>query len=615
MMLKNLSGGTAILFFTLSTASAQVSEFSGLRQSSALIARIEATAKYVAKQSTPACTAAPCVKGNCSTMGNIAMPIRRVEVLLTAYQKQLEQWKDLRTKSAENFLFSANVDQAKIDELTDLQLLQDVLQTIGKAFAEAASWQDFIASYGEKLGEVLTREFTWKTYKFLESHFKRFEVVLDKILEEDGGDNRVKSEARKIARVVHDVLLNLYKLKEILKQIDEMSDSGKTKGVAPEYIRKLRAKRNLRIGRLLKTILDVKVGMERQKRLAKIQGYMDSNLEQHSRALKELQIARQINDLIEGADNSKLLMRDALRGVTFCMQRICKASLPKASAITLDPTPKTATAKIITFFNSKLRAMEKDMERAAGRYKIAADFTSNVILRKSIVSPLSNIRAKYRIAKMCIPKDARFQVFRREDTKRKRPVMELERIKRPDGKLKFRVSEDLSGEWTDEKKRRYKIVVKGNDITFTYLNMPMRGRNRTYSGTFDGVPTRPGDYELVLYSKKKQEFYLPTNFTVEQKNFAKGKQISLSNTPASIKDLNPRMSIKKRNAVLKRVLSKRLSYKVKLKPMLSSNGEVRVSAEFWSYRFRWNETKGKLHPEPFKNKLSRKATLRISDQN
>ena len=585
-----LAAITAILLFV---PVAQADEFSALKTSQFPITRIQDLARFVADQSTPACLAAACVRGDCNAVADVVAPLRAAEAWLAAYRQQLERWKKVQISQAESELENANLNQDRADELRDLQLLQDTLQTIATIATEAATWQDFLAGYGEKIFDFRESEFMKgkirKGLKLLLSHMKRLETLIK--LKDLGKYEELKLNLMKISRFVLEII-------HLVQKIDDLLDKEGLKS----------AKTRLQITKLIKKIGDLIVDMNRRERLARIEKYMKFTLAHHQGALNALAIARQANDRIQESAEATIEIQRALRGVESCSQRICKTSIPDQPEITAGEPPHGGVEVVIEHFIANIRAAEKDLERASGRYKIEADLETSVKLTRSVISPLGEVRGGYHISNKCIPRDAHFRVFRRGNANRGKPVMKMRPMPRPDGRLKFRVTQDLSGEWTDKTGRRYTIVIDKGDIAISLANLPVKGRVRTYSGTFDGVPARPGEYELVLYSPETREYYLPTKFTVEARG-STDAPIILRNTPAGVDDLNPKLRPEIKAALLMKILSDRLAYKIKLKPKYRPDDAIILSTEFWSYRFRWDETNGKLVDESFQEKMSRRRDL------
>lgn len=610
----------AALAFAMGICAApQASEFPGLADSRHVIDRIHAEAKRVARRSVPVCDTAACVKGDCSAIAPVATPMHRAAAWLTEYQKQLEAWRAFQMDLAQNQFSEAQFSQEKADELRELQLLQDALQTFGNTIIEVVAWADLVEGYAQKAKDALVKaqreKFDWELFLFVESHIKKIESIVDAWL---GAYDRVFKFADqdtrwglRFLRKTYDLAILIVKLKDNVNEFRSLWESGDK--IGSEKFKLVRRRNLLRVSKIVKLVGDIAIEYQRQERSARIDQYMKQNFAEHLVALNALGAAREINDVIQKADRAKQEIDLALRGAELCAQRICKAALPGKPDIKIVPPPKRGIPDGIKHFNAKLRVQEVLLDAYAGRYKILADFQSRINLRSDTIDQSTSLNGLYHISNRCIPKDARFHVFRLENDKRGKSVLKLKTIERPDGRLRFRVNEDLSGEWKDERGRRYTIAVKKNahsdDISLTLDNVPRRGRKRIYSGSSRALPARPGKYQLVLFSPGEDQFYLPTPFIIESKGKAPENLITLRSFPYSVEDLSPKLRDEIANAVLIKILSERLSYKAILKPNYEADNTISLPIEFWSYKFKWNETDGELAAGSFRENMSRERLL------
>ncbi len=626
-----LRGAAAASILVLTATAVQASEFPGLADSRHIVERMHSEVLRVSRRSIPACEKAACVKGDCAAMGEIVAPMHRAAAWLTAYQERLEAWKSFHTELAENQLSEAQFSQEKADQLRKIEDYVSFAQDISSMAAEVASWPDFVLEYAESAQSFVTNAAVDgnfpKAYFFVENNFKRLKAVVGALasfaefitdsdfVPEVSPSTKAKA---KILQLAHDSVVLVGKAAGYLEELRSLSsDSGLSAEDKAKKRKSLRVKSVRSVAKVAKLVGDILVEFGpngRMERLDRIDQYVKQNFAEHLVAMNALGAAREFNAVIQKAELIKQDIDKALTGAEACARRLCETPLPDKPDVAVEPPQLDGIPEGIRHYNAKLRAIEVDLDASTLRYRIAADFQSRVNLRKEVIASSESLHGLYHVAKSCIPEDARFHVIRQKDGVRGKSILKLDSLDRPDGSLRFRVSEDLSGEWEDSRGRRYTITSNKNgfksDITVTRPNVPRRGRNRSYSGSSNELPARPGDYELVLYSEEEDRFYLPTPFTIEATGGRPPTEIVLRSFPFSVEDLSPKLRPEIADAVLRKVLSDRLSYKLNLKPTYEDDGSVSLSGEFWSYRFKWNETEGRLVEGSFRENMSRQTVLR-----
>ncbi len=565
--------GVFALALLIAPVSLATDEIPGVPEDDSDVADVRSVASYLGERAFRACVAPICVKGSCRQASDAAAALRETRLWLARLGGELAETRKLYTDHAYSQLLEARFSQEKVDELRRLQLLQDALQVAAKAAAEAASWQDFIATYGEKAAKTAFAD----RARFIADHLKRLKLILQL-----PGLGKEKSE-----KSTFEILLKF----SIEASVELEGIQRKIAAGGLKDVKSLRS-----IGKLLKKIGDLWVSLDREARRKRIRDYTAQTAASHTGALARLEEARRINNRIAAADAALAELRRAYEGLRLCAPLLCDDRAFPA----LKPV-ETADQDLETV-NRGVGKAGSELRLATERFEIKADYRSRLFLNSDSFPARRLVRGGYDVAQICVPEDARFRVFRAGEPD---PVLDLGPRRGPTGTLAFRVLPRLQGAWRDGRGRKFDISVDRQDITLVQRDTPQEGRNRVYQGILNGVPSLAGGYVLALASPDGQETYLSQPFAVTGAGSAAGP-IALTSSPTSVADLNPKLPEDIKNALLIRILSDRLSYRVELRPKAGDG----LSAEFWTYTFKWGRKDRRIVPGSLKPKAKGSRELR-----
>jgi len=556
-------------------------EIQAIPENNSDIINIKNSAKHIADQSMTNCLTAICVKGDCQAADNIIAPLLEVDSWLAGIEPLLVRQREFYTNNALTILETARHGQERADQLRRLQLLQDTLQVISKAAAEAASWREFLLGKSDLVNKH-SMEVLEKIYGYLDR--------LDEFVGYFGLGEDKKQEFKAVG------ILKL--VLEINSLSIELRRSLKING--------LNQKNKLRLGTIFRKVLSLYVDIDRKQRQLRIEMY-EKNMDAEYKVLRNmLDWSHLINERIRIIIQTRGDIQRALLGIRVCKRKICKepGSLPDFTI-----APKKTDMKLLPalrYFNQNIQKAWNKLQDSASKYKIIADHRSSISLKQRKLDAHSLIKGKYNISNRCIPDDAHFLVYRLEKANNRKLVMDLGKKTKAVGNLSFRVLVNLNGSWSGTKGRKYNISIEDQDITLTKISRPL---NRIYKGSLKDLPSHPGNYELVLYSEDKNQSYLPTPFTIEDADSEEKTEIELYSKPTGLNDLNPVLSEKIRQQIFIIINEKGLRYKAILEMDQSQIDNPRLKAHFWTYTFKLGKRDGIVIKDSVKEKGPRVERL------
>lgn len=547
---------------------------------------IRLNAAYIGKQSYPSCLSAVCVKGECKTADLAYAALINAKAVITPINSYLLRLREKETDMALAALENARYSRERVNTLKRLQLLQDALQLVAEAAAEAASWQDFLVNYSEK---VVHSEKTFEWFlAAMESHISRLRKLL-----------KLKDQGKEKQEKQLDSMLNIFTAEASILVV-KIRSAYRKHGFN-------HTKTRVSIGKLIKKIGDLVVNVDRERRRYDIQMHMRNAAAEHQATLSALAEAHRINERMGAVTQAKKEIQRALLGARSCAQKICQRP-PAEAKPKFDPPPlEMRPLPALDLINTHIQEIIKPLQSASRNYQIIGDHQSRITLDKHTIGTRSPIQGKYALSNICIPPDVRFVVFKAPQTEQSKPLGDYGTPQGKIGKLKFWLFQGLEGEWRDKRNRRFNITTNENEIKLFRPNTPVRGQTRTYTGSLD-ITSKPGDYVLALHSQEKGDTFLPTRFKIKGKKT--DPTIELLSTPQSIEDISPRIPGDIRNQLLKAILTERIGYRLILKPKQTEEGEITLDTELWTYRFKWGKRDRKIKSGSLKEKRAAEITLR-----
>ena len=559
------------------------------------ITNIRNVANQVAKRSS-ACLTALCVRGSCTAAKKLLQSLAEADAWLTGIQKPLLEWRALDIANGARHLEDAGMAQDRRALVRKAQLWQEGFAAVATGALELASWHSFLTKYSSKTA-------AWKGFsrkgstaaqfleflKHLHDHLGRIDAVFKYPKIGSVGDPTVT-----ITAVVKTSL-------EAKKAIDDIRKLVKDKGARHPETREA-------IGGLAAKVADIALKYERLQRDKRLQEYIRDATNSFSLAKAAIAKAARTNVRWLAARQTSAVIRRAMFGLMACAARICTKALPTIKIPKIAPPDRDPLRKL-RYFNRKLKSIRNRLTSEVGRYRLVRDFASSLTTDRREYTQTEEVVARYKLSQ-CFPKDARFVVHRRLKGDARRLVLSLGKKPRPRGRFSFRVRDDYSGKWRDRSGKVFKITQKGRNITLTWYDKPIRGRNRIYKGTYRNKLSRPGNYQLTVRSKARGQTYLPRRFKIEPPQNKAWDKITLRSKPGDIKDISPKLPKKVREQLIVHPLRTRMSYKAIIRPRLTRSGKLRLAVVFRNYKLKWSAKDNKIDKRTIREKTERKVGLR-----